>query len=239
MWICHYWFLAAGLPPGLTGHGFHPYQGQPEQAAVAHNTDWCLPFQVVDVDRSTGSAVRRLREQHVAKLGKIPELWVTEQGWAQGTAALEAQVATYVPRAFVLASESRVDVQMWFSAQDGPDGPMGLKDNALRARPAYNAFRTMTQQLAPYGRARRVAGAGRPAAGIQAFVLTGPSDRKLVVWTANNVAALAASPDPSATIVDLFGVSMQNNPTLEFSGAPVYITTQVTDAQLAAWAATL
>lgn len=240
MWICHYWFLEAGLPTGLSGHAYHPYQSQPEQTAVAHNTDWCLPFQVVDVDRATGSAVRRLREQHVAKLGKIPELWATEQGWAQGTAALEDQTANYLPRAFVLASEARVDVQMWFSAQDGPDGPMGLSDNSLRRRPAYTAFKTMTQQLAPYGRAKRIAGASRPIVGIQAFVLDGPTDRKLVVWTANNVAAMAASPDAMATsIVNHLGATVQNNPTLEFSGGPVYITTHATDSSLTAWAAML
>jgi hypothetical protein len=241
MWICHYWFLDAGLPADLTGDGFHPYgQNVPELSAVAWNTDWCQPFQCVDVDRSIGSSVRRLREQHVKKVGKLPEMWITEMGWAQGTAALEAQTANYLPRSFILASESGVDTFCWFSAQDGPDGPMGLKDNNLRARPAYNAYRAMTQQLSAYKRAKRVAGAARPGVGIQAFVLDGPTDRKLVAWTADNLPKTAASPSPVASaVVDMFGVAVQNNPTMTFSGSPIYFTTQATDAQLSAWAATL
>jgi hypothetical protein len=241
MWICHYWFLQAGMPPAITGHAFHPYgQAQPEIAAVAWNTDWCQPFQCVDVDASLASGVRRLREQHMLKLGQLPEMWATEMGWAQTTDALAAQTANYVPRSFVLASEAGVDVMMWFSAQDGPDGPMGLKTNSLVSRPSYLAFRTMTRELGAYTRAKRVAGAGRPGVGVQAFVLNGATMRKLVVWTADNLPATVASPSPVAvSVVDVFGASVVNGTTITFTGAPTYFTTQATDAQLSAWAATL
>jgi hypothetical protein len=252
MWICHYWFLQAGLPPGIAGHAYHPYAGSPpEECAVAWNTDWCQPFQCVDIDKSVGSAVRRLREQHVLKRGKLPDMWATEQGFAQGevkdaagvvvrtAAQQESRVATYLPRAFVLASEARVDVQMWFSSQDGPDGPMGLKDNTLRARPAYNAFKTMAQQLSTYKRAKRVAGLSRPLIGVQAFVLDGATDRKVVVWTANSVPVMASTPSATATAVDMFGAAIQNSATMQFSGSPIYFTTTATDAELATWAATL
>jgi Iap family predicted aminopeptidase len=98
----------------------------------------------------------------------------------------------------------------------------------------------MTQQLSAYKRAKRVAGAARPGVGIQAFVLDGPTDRKVVVWTADNTSKVAASPSPvSSAVVDVFGTAVQNNPTMTFTGSPIYFTTQATDAQLAAWAATL
>ena len=244
MWIVSYWMLQAGLSTGLTGMAFHPYPGgadRPEQTAVQWNTDWCAPFQVVDADSSFGSAVRRLRAQGLAKLGHNPELWATEMGFNQaGGAAREALVASLVPRAFILASESGIDTLCWFSAQDGPDGPMGLKDNLLVKRPSYNAFKTMTQQLSAYKRAVRIAGAAHSLVGIQAFVLDGATDRKVVVWTADSTTVSARSPAPiSSAVVDVFGTVRQNDPIMAFTGSPIYFTTQSTDAQLATWAATL
>ena len=238
MWIVHYWFLEAGLPAGLTGHGFHPYQGKPEQAAVAWNTDWCQPFQCVDIDGSTGSAVRRLREQHMLKLKQMPEMWATEMGWPQATPAAGITTANYLPRSFIIASEAGVDVLCWFSSQDGPDGAMGIKTNGPANRPSYLAFRTMAQQLGAYKRAKRVAGAGRPTTGVQAFVLDGLTDRKLVVWTADDTSITAPSP-VMLKAVDVFGGVALIGSTMLFTGAPTYFTTQATDADLAVWAAKL
>jgi hypothetical protein len=91
MWAIHYWFLATGLPQNLDGFAFHPYaQPVPEMAAVDYNTVWATPYgapasqivHMVDQDRSFRSACRRLRERARSKMGREPELWITEVGWS-------------------------------------------------------------------------------------------------------------------------------------------------------------
>jgi hypothetical protein len=154
MWIVHYHFLEKGLPQALDGLSVHPYTGgnPPELTAVKYNTDWTRPFQVVDQDQSFESAVRRLKEQGIKKMGKSPAIWVTEWGWRVGenssTGILtESKVAEYLPRAFILAANAGVEGMCWFSAMDGPDGPMGLKTNSGRKRPAYDAFLKLSNTL--------------------------------------------------------------------------------------------
>jgi hypothetical protein len=62
----------------------------------------------------------------------------------------------------------------------------------------------------------------------------------LVVWAADNSTVTVASPSPTAiSVVDVFGAPALNGSMITFTGAPTYFTTQATDAQLAAWAATL
>lgn len=154
MWVVHYHFLEKGLPKALDGFAVHPYTGggPPELTAVYHDTDWTRPYQVVDQDRSFESAVRRLKEQGLKKMGKIPGIWVTEWGWRVGEHSSngplsESKIAIYLPRAFILAANAHVEGMCWFSSMDGPDGPMGLKTNDGRKRPAYDAFLKMSQTL--------------------------------------------------------------------------------------------
>lgn len=153
MWVVHYHFLEKGLPKALDGFAVHPYvQGPPEIAAVAHDTDWTRPYQVVDEDRSFESAVRRLKEQGVKKLGKSPKIWITEWGYPVGgnstTGPLsESKIALYLPRAFILSASAGVESMCWFSSQDGPDGPMGLKTNDGRYRPAFDAYVKISEKL--------------------------------------------------------------------------------------------
>ncbi len=154
MWVVHYHFLEKGLPQALDGFSVHPYTGgsPPELAAVKFDTDWTRPYQVVDQDQSFESAVRRLKEQGLKKLGKKPTIWVTEWGWRVGggspTGALtESRIAEYLPRAFILAANAGVESMCWFSSMDGPDGPMGLKTNDGRKRPAYGAFLKLSRTL--------------------------------------------------------------------------------------------
>jgi len=153
MWIVHYHFLEKGLPKALDGFAVHPYvNGPPEIAAVAHDTDWTRPYQVVDQDRSFESAVRRLKEQGLKKLGKIPKIWITEWGYPVGgnstTGPLsESKIALYLPRAFILSASAGVETMCWFSSMDGPDGPMGLKTNDGRYRPAFDAYVKLSETL--------------------------------------------------------------------------------------------
>jgi hypothetical protein len=235
MWVLHYWFLEAGLPHELDGFAFHPYNGSnsPEKAAVDFYTDWVKPFTVVDSDRSFGSAVRRLREQGRTKLGKSPEMWITEWGWKIGGNAdkgevSEEVVAGFLPRAFILAGAAGVQVMCWFSAQDTVDGPMGLTANDGKRRKSYYAFKTMSEQLGDYVLVRQVAGAKHPTSGVQAFLFRSERDDKLVVWNVDGARQQFAL--HGATAVDALGkpvppdLSYPDGARISFDSAPVYIT---------------
>lgn len=231
MWVLHYWFLEAGLPRELDGFAFHPYNGSnsPEKAAVDFYTDWVKPFIVVDSDRSFGSAVRRLREQGQTKLGKSPEMWITEWGWRIGANADKGEVSeealvSFLPRAFILAEAAGVQVMCWFSAQDTVDGPMGLTANDGKRRKSYYAFKTMSKQLGDYVLVRQVAGAKHPTSGVQAFLFRSVRNDKLVVWNVDGERQQFAL--NGATAIDALGkpVRPDQSARISFGSAPVYIT---------------
>lgn len=212
MWIVHYWFLEAGLPKDISGFAIHPYTGtgDPEHTAVGYDTDWTRPFNVVDADRSFRSAVRRLRDQGKSKLGKIPEIWITEWGWAadgvkQGIT--EATLTAYLPRAFILAAAAGIKTNCWFSSQDSVDGPMGLTRNNGSKRDTYYAYRTLSGQLGSYTLTRHVFGFDHPTDGIQGFLFESVHGRKLVVWNVDGAAKVMAFPDQknTANAVDALG----------------------------------
>lgn len=152
MWIVHYFFLDKGLPSQLDGFAVHPYSQTPELAAVKYDTDWTQPYHVVDKDQSFESAVRRLKEHGLSKMGKVPEIWITEWGWRVGEKSpfgpiSEARIAQYLPRAMILAAAANTETACWFSSMDGPDGEFGLKTNQGRVRPAFNAYKTLADHL--------------------------------------------------------------------------------------------
>lgn len=229
MWIVHYWFLQAGLPRELDGFAIHPYAEFPETTAVAHDTDWTQPFQVVDRDRSFESAVRRLRDAGREKLGRTPEVWITEWGWPVGPGPFkkfvsEETLAAYLPRAFVLAAAAGTEVLCWFSSQDTVDGPMGLIDNKGRRRPGYHAFKTMSEQLSDYVLIGPVVGPG--GKGVHAYLFQGHDDQKLVAWTSDATEQFVRLPANSA--VDVMGraisiVPAPQSTTVSIGTAPVYL----------------
>ena len=236
MWVVHYWYLQAGLPPALDGFAVHPYTpGPPERTPVAHDTDWTRPFSVVDPDRSFGSAVRRLREQARGKLACRPEVWLTEWGWAVGPGSVahavpDETLVAYLPRAFILAAAAGVEVLCWFSAHDAVDGPMGLTRLDGTRRDTHRAFRTLTAQLGDHVLARHAAGAATPTSGLQAFVFDGPRGRrKLVAWSADARARRLPWPDGADTQpgVDALGrpVPLVTEPqrAVAIGAAPVYL----------------
>jgi hypothetical protein len=182
LYVTHYWYLEKGLPQALDGFAIHPYSTHPEHAAVSFDTDWCWPWQVVDIDNTIGSGVRRLKEQGQLKLGKSMEVWSTEQGWWQGDAESEEQAAMFLPRAFITSADSGVAVTCWFSSQDVTDGPMGLKDYWGNPRKSYTAFKVMNEQLGGYALIKHTQATG-DSYGLQSYVFQGPSgDTKVVVW---------------------------------------------------------
>ena len=238
LWVVHYWYLEAGLPSALDGFAVHPYTpGIPERAAVAHDTDWARPHQLVDADASFTSAVRRLREQGRAKLGHTPEIWLTEWGWPVREGAgvrgsvPEAIAVAYLPRAFVLAAAAGVEVLCWFSSQDSVDGPMGLTRNGGQRRSTYQAFKTMSAQLGDSSLLRQVAGAQQPTSGLQAYLFDGPQGCKLVAWSAD--ARPRHLPLPrGARGVDALGQPLAAEPRVAFDAAPVYLSGDWTDAAI-------
>ena len=244
MWVVHYWYLQAGLPPALDGFAVHPYTpGPPERTSVAHDTDWTRPFSVVDADRSFGSAVRRLREQARGRLACTPEIWLTEWGWAVGPGSVahavpDETLVAYLPRAFVLAAAAGVEVLCWFSAHDAVDGPMGLTRNDGTRRDSYTAYRTLAAQLGDLHLARHAAGAATPTSGLQAFVFDGPAGRKLVAWSADGRArrlpwSAGGGPAPG---VDALGrpvpMLAESPQAVAIGAAPLYLDLDASDADL-------
>ena len=239
MWIIHYWFLEAGLPRELDGFAVHPYAPRgPEKAAVDRLTDWCRPFEVVDDHSSFQSAVHRLRDQGLNKLGKVPEMWITEWGWAIGEntprgPVTEDMLAGLLPRAFIMGAAAGVEALLWFSAQDTVDGPMGLTANDGRRRMSYFAFKVMNQQLGDYRLVRQVAGMDHPTSGVQAYLFQGERDYKLVIWNidADRQALELSGPLRSARATDVLGqpvpVERRTRNTaraVTFGASPIYVT---------------
>lgn len=214
MWVLHYWFLEAGLPSALDGFAVHPYVGGfPERAAIDENTDWMKPFVGVDADGSFSSAMRRLRAQGAQKLGRTPEMWITEWGWpvdqanSSGTSLSEDTVAAWLPRAFVLAEAAGAETLCWFSAQDSVDGPMGLTTNDGRKRKPYLSFKALSDNFGDYFYMGQVAGADHPASGTQAFLFRRDTSLKIVAWTVEPTATRLQLDGAlqSATLMDSFG----------------------------------
>lgn len=237
MWVLHYRFLEAGLPPALDGFAIHPYTpGPPEQTAVAHDTDWTRPFSVVDPDRSFASAVRRLRAQGRAKLNNEPSIWITEWGWPVGGSEVkgsvpDATLVAYLPRAFIVAAAAGVEVLCWFSAHDSVDGPMGLLRRDGVRRDSYRAFKALTGQLSDH-RLLRQAGSN----GLQVFVFVGPQGRKLAAWSSDGKARQLPWPAATASVsvVDALGqgVAPNGSKSTAISAAPVYLQANWSDADL-------
>lgn len=256
MWVLHYWFLEAGLPAELDGFAFHPYVNEsaagPEVTAVTSTTEWTRPFTVVDADRSFVSAVRRLREQGLAKLGRQPQLWVTEWGWTMGQKTpygpvTEDMLAGLLPRAFIVAEAAGIEGLCWFSSQDSVDGPIGLIANDGRKRKSYFAFKTMAEQLGDFEYLSQRLGANHPSTGVQAHLFRNGARHKLALWSIEPTPRLLVLPDamPEVSAVDALGrdVPLESTPNfargLRFSSAPIYLSGIVPDAVLDAALATL
>lgn len=212
MWVTHYWFLEKGLPAALDGISFHPYENLPEAAAASYDTDWCMPYHVVDPDGSFVSAVRCLREFGTQKLGHVPQMWATEVGYETGGKSpkgpiTEEMIAAYVPRTFILAYSAGVKATMWFSSFDGPDGPMGLQANDGKKRKQYYSFKTMSEQLGSYKLVKQVAGMDHLTTGLQAFLFKNASIYKLVAWNIDGTEPVILSKTGKAALhaIDVMG----------------------------------
>lgn len=240
MWVLHYWFLEAGLPRELDGFAFHPYVNEtsigPEMTAITATTDWSRPFDVVDTERSFVSAVNRLQERGLAKLGKLPRMWITEWGWAIGQKTpfglvTEDMLAGLLPRAFIVAEAAGIETLCWFSSQDSVDGPIGLVANDGRKRKSYFAFKTLAEQLGDYEYVQQVAGATHPGTGAQAHLFRNGNQYKLALWNIEPTMRLIMLPNTMSDVnaVNSTGqpVLAQSNPNdsraLPFSNGPVYV----------------
>ena len=214
MWIIHYWYLNAGMPPSVDGLAVHPYvKSWPEISACEQDTDWCSPFVVVDADGSFRSAVTHLRNQAKAKLGRTPAIWATEWGWPvgeeiAGRKTTELMVADMLPRAFIASYDAGVETLCWFSAQDSVDGPMGLTSNSGARRPAFWAFKTMVKELGACTSEEHIVGADHPTSGLQVYRFSDPRGNvKLVAWDVDgSMTGLLTEPEgASASAVNTTG----------------------------------
>jgi len=245
--IIHYRLLDAGLPRELDGFAFHPYLSRtvtkPEFTKEGRGAVWESPFTLADEDHSFRSMVRRLREQGEAKLGKTPELWITEFGcpvrkdvsenvtFALGSGT-EEEVAAILVRAFIGAEAAGVKVMTWFSFWDGPDGPMGLLAKDGHRRKTYYAFKIMSEQLGACTLLRQVAGATHPTTGVQAYLFRAPTGHKLVMWNMEGEADIVAEGQgtDSVCITDVQGqlvpvpLAQDGRVRLRLSPSPIYVT---------------
>lgn len=215
MWAIHYWFLDKGLPSALDGFAFHPYaQPAPEIAAIDYWTDWASPYgtprenilHMVDENRCFRSACRRLREKGLERLGRDPELWITEVGWNLKWIS-ESEVAKWLPRIFIAAADAGVKATCWFSSRDVVDGPMGLVDNNGNKRKAYFAFKTMSEELREYELVSQVVGLDTPTTGPQVYLFRKGNEFKAVAWVVGSeqYAYINLPVTGGATAVDYLG----------------------------------
>lgn len=239
MWHLQYWFMENGLSKDVAGFTVHPYNGSalgPEIAPVAYDTDWTRPFHVVDKDRSFASAVRRLKEQGIAKLGKAPAVWITEWGWLVDGAwergkFTEETIAAFLPRAFIIAAFAGVEKTCWFSAQDSVDGAMGLSDNRLRRRPAYHALAYMNQRLGNAKLVKQMIGERTPTKGVQAYLFQTDDSYIVAAWQIDAAdgqpgAALSIDRLVKPEITDIYGNAVTpTSGSVELGISPIYITT--------------
>jgi hypothetical protein len=232
MWVLHYHFLDAGLPPTLNGFAFHPYvQGVPERAAIDQNTNWMSPYVGVDPDSSFVSAVRRLRDYGQQKLGHTPEMWATEWGWPTNEQFNEDTVASFLPRAFILAEAAGTEALCWFSIQDCVDGPMGLTANDGTKRKAYRAMKALNENLADYYFVQQLSGSDHQTTGMQAYLFKRDTRAKLAVWSVEpSVVWLKLTGQlRGAKLVDEFGQTLtpvrgqSGSNWVRVGAAPVYV----------------
>lgn len=188
LWVVHYRFLDAGLPPSLNGFAVHPYSRAPERVA-RQDGDWVRPYQPADDDLSMASAVRRLRDFGERKLGHRPEIWFTEWGAPVGDKppqfVSEAVQAAFLPRAFILAEAAGVEALCWFSSHDANESSFGLLNQRGGRRQSYEAMRTLSAELGDWRLLRQILGQDQPTRGLQAFVFQKGDALKWVVWCAD------------------------------------------------------
>lgn len=246
VWVNHYQFLARGLPPALDGFGIHPYWNKnskgPEDTGISPGTDWALPYQLTDKDRSLDSAITRLRKEAFRKMGKVPTMWATEIGSPVGSEVevsplnpegkvTEEAVGAYLVRTMLTAAASDVETVYWFSSYDGPDGQYGLRANDGRRRKAFEAYKTLNAQLGEAKYVKHAIGKDHRTSGVQAHLLTMRSVNKSVLWNIDGEGTFVGPKQGSVTIRinDLFGnevpvkFTRDGRVLLKLSESPIYV----------------
>lgn len=242
VWVAHYWFAEAGLPPKLDGFSIHPYiHGPTPGPEVLHfgpEVGWAGYFTIVDEDRSLRSAIRLVAENYEEALGHKPEIWSTEWSYPIGKKLYtdgpitEEIAAAFLPRMFIISAAYGVKVNFWHTMQDMNDGPYGLIDNDLRKRSTYYAFRELSQQVGDARLVRQISGQDHPTTGLQAYLFEGSMGHTVVAWQIDEVGSISVETSSSAPLrmTSHLGepVKFQYNnaglPTVLLGIEPIYIT---------------
>ncbi len=189
MWITHYRYLDAGLPPAIDGFAVHPYDPHGPERTTHPQAEWMKPHRIADDDASLVSAVRRLRDRGQERLEHRPQIWFTEWGWPVGTEpprfVSEELQAARLPRAFIVAEAAGVEALCWFSSADVGEGTYGLIGRAGRRRPAYETFRVLARELGDWSLQSQVIGMHRPTEGLQGFLFRSGAQSRLALWNAD------------------------------------------------------
>jgi hypothetical protein len=94
-----------------------------------------------------------------------------------------------------------------------PGGNWGLFDRAGNPRPSYQAFATMSSQLADLTMVRQVTGEDRPTEGLQAFLFRDDAQHALALW---NISGLSQ--------VRITGLKAEGVSAVSYLGEPVELT---------------
>lgn len=241
--VAHYWFLEKGLPRDLDGFAIHPYtHGRsigPEVMPYDDKVKWARPFTVIDPVSSFDSMIRRLRREGAKRLGRTPEIWITEWGYPIGLKGAGPGIATiteklsaaYLTRLYIQSVAAGVKGVFWHTMQDMRDGPYGLLRNDDSRRLSYDALKTLSRCLADTRLIRKISGQDHPTRGVQAYLFYGPSGYQLVAYSVDGPVKVLLSPINSALvrIKDYLGRSLpmvykKGEPlTLKLNEYPIYV----------------
>lgn len=166
-------FFASGVLAYLDAVSLHPYRAYdrpPEDAAHDYQN------------------VRRLIRRYAPAGKKDLPIISSEWGYSSHTQGVTPQTqAAYLVRMQLANLLDGVRLSIWYDWKDDGANPaegeqnFGTVHNDLRPKPAYQAVRTLTHELAGYHIVRRI-----DVGNQQDYVLlleNGPADRKLAVWT--------------------------------------------------------
>jgi hypothetical protein len=194
---------------------------------------------------TTGTSMVALRALLDAHGLRSKPIWMTEVGWPNNTATYgptPQKSASYLVRTFSTAWAHGIDTVIWYCYGDAPDwqynqeSAFGIVDASGNPKPAFYAWRTLDQLLAPLPYLGSASSALRLPADGHALRFGSPGRVVAVVWLAPESMTSDQGPLPPAeqtasirtppgttAIIDMTGQPLPVSRTFEASPYPVYL----------------
>ena len=241
----HRWMFEAGLGEHVSGLTVHPYTGMgieggrfiggapPEITALKMpaGMEKDCPYMDENGRVSLGAALQKLRDDAKKATGRDVDVWINEWGYPPHYVNdSHDTMSAYLVRMYLVGFANNARIVAWHNLRDQHDGPYGLLDNAMKKRPTYFAYKTMSRTIGDLYLLRHIHGAPMATKGVQAY-LFGKDDRRiLVVWNIDNAerAVKVGAVEPEARIVDIYGketaaAAVDGAVQLTVDGKPQYI----------------